>query len=107
MTIRAATVRQRVGRCDRSTHSLTVAALSEANVKPTDICIEDVTHSFEDFLYRTPIKFGGVALDRCTLINVEIRVRTRNGQVAKGFGSMPLGNAWSFPSRVLSYEATF
>src|SRR5205823_5627634 len=33
-------------------------------------------------------------------------VRTRAGQRARGFGSMPLGNVWSFPSRRLGYEAT-
>jgi L-alanine-DL-glutamate epimerase-like enolase superfamily enzyme len=75
-------------------------------VKPTDIRIEDVSYNYEDFLFRTPIKFGGVALDRCTLINVECAVRTRSGRAARGFGSMPLGNVWSFPSRALGYDGT-
>jgi L-alanine-DL-glutamate epimerase-like enolase superfamily enzyme len=73
---------------------------------PTDVRIESVAFRYEDFLYRTPIKFGGVALDRCTLLNVTLGVRTVTGQTATGFGSMPLGNVWSFPSRVLSYDAT-
>jgi L-alanine-DL-glutamate epimerase-like enolase superfamily enzyme len=75
-------------------------------VKPTDIRIEDVSHAFEDFSYRTPIKFGGVASDRMTLLNVTCRVRTRGGKSAAGFGSMPLGNVWSFPSRTLGYDQT-
>jgi L-alanine-DL-glutamate epimerase-like enolase superfamily enzyme len=75
-------------------------------VKPTDVRIEEVSCGYEDFLYRTPIKFGGVALDRVTLLNVECAVRTPGGRVARGFGSMPLGNVWSFPSRRLSYDAT-
>jgi L-alanine-DL-glutamate epimerase-like enolase superfamily enzyme len=33
-------------------------------------------------------------------------VRTVDGRAAKGFGSMPLGNLWSFPSKALSYDAT-
>jgi L-alanine-DL-glutamate epimerase-like enolase superfamily enzyme len=74
--------------------------------KPTDIRIEEVTHRYEDFVYRTPIKFGGVAVDRVTLVNVEVRVRTVAGKVACGVGSMPLGNVWSFPSKVLPYERT-
>lgn len=73
---------------------------------PTDIRIQDVAFSFEDYLYRTPIKFGGVALDRVTLLNVEIAVATRSGKTARGIGSMPLGNVWAFPSRVLKYEQT-
>jgi L-alanine-DL-glutamate epimerase-like enolase superfamily enzyme len=75
-------------------------------VKPTDIRIEAVHFGYEDYHYRTPIKFGGVALDRVTLLNVECRVRTRAGPSARGFGSMPLGNVWAFPSRVLTYEQT-
>lgn len=74
--------------------------------RPTDIHIEEVTYSYEDFLYRTPIKFGGVAVDRATLLNVQCGVRTVGGGTARGFGSMPLGNVWSFPSRVLSYDTT-
>lgn len=74
--------------------------------KSTDIRIEEIAHHYEDFIYRTPIKFGGVALDRVTLVNVECVVRTGAGKVARGFGSMPLGNIWSFPSRLLGYEQT-
>ncbi len=75
-------------------------------MKPTDIHIDDVTFSYEDHHYRTPIKFGGTALDRVTMLNVEIAVRTRSGKSARGFGSMPMGNVWSFPSKVLTYDQT-
>jgi L-alanine-DL-glutamate epimerase-like enolase superfamily enzyme len=75
-------------------------------MRATDIRIDDIAFGYEDHLYRTPIKFGGTALDRVTLLNVECRVRTVSGKSARGFGSMPLGNVWSFPSRVLSYEDT-
>ncbi len=75
-------------------------------MRATDIRIDEITHQFEDFLYRTPIKFGGIAVDRVTLLNVECRVHTGSGKTARGFGSMPLGNVWSFPSRVLDYETT-
>lgn len=73
---------------------------------PTDIRIENVSFAYEDFRYRTPIKFGGVALDRVTILNANAAVRTVAGKSAKGFGSMPLGNVWAFPSRVLSYDQT-
>src|SRR6266568_3424451 len=74
--------------------------------KPTDIRIEDVRYTYEDYIYRTPIKFGGSVLDRATIINVNCTVRTVGGKVSKGFGSMPMGNVWSFPSKTLSYETT-
>jgi L-alanine-DL-glutamate epimerase-like enolase superfamily enzyme len=72
----------------------------------TDIRVEDVRLDYEHFRYRSPIKFGGVALDRVTLVNVHCRVRTRAGMSAAGFGSMPLGNIWAFPSKSLPYDKT-
>src|SRR5262245_33505708 len=74
--------------------------------KPTDIRIEDISYSYEDFLYRAPLKFGGIAIDRVTILNVNCVVRSVAGKVAKGFGAMPLGNVWAFPSRVLGYDDT-
>jgi L-alanine-DL-glutamate epimerase-like enolase superfamily enzyme len=75
-------------------------------MKATDIRIKDVGFSYEDFRYRTPIKFGGVTSDRVTILNVECTVSTRAGKTARGFGSMPLGNVWSFPSKQLGYDQT-
>jgi L-alanine-DL-glutamate epimerase-like enolase superfamily enzyme len=77
-----------------------------ATPRPTDVRIEAIGFAYEDFAYRTPIKFGGVAIDRGTLVNVDCTVRTVAGKQARGFGSMPLGNVWSFPSRVLTYDQT-
>ncbi len=74
--------------------------------RATDVRIKHVQFSYEDYLYRTPIKFGGVASDRATLLNVECDVETGDGKTARGFGSMSLGNVWSFPSRKLSYDQT-
>jgi L-alanine-DL-glutamate epimerase-like enolase superfamily enzyme len=72
----------------------------------TDIRIEDLAFSYEEFRYRAPYKFGGVPVDRATILNVNVTVRTRDGKTAKGFGSMPMGNVWSFPSREMAYDAT-
>jgi L-alanine-DL-glutamate epimerase-like enolase superfamily enzyme len=74
--------------------------------KATDARIDEVSYDYEEFLYRTPYKFGGRSVDRVTLLNVHCSVRTRDGRVAVGFGSMPLGNVWSFPSKVMSYDTT-
>jgi L-alanine-DL-glutamate epimerase-like enolase superfamily enzyme len=68
--------------------------------------IAEISHSYEDYLYRTPIKFGGVVVDRVTLLNVDCALRTADGRRVKGFGSMPLGNVWAFPSKDLSYDHT-
>jgi L-alanine-DL-glutamate epimerase-like enolase superfamily enzyme len=75
-------------------------------MRSTDIRIRDVQFEYEDYLYRSPIKFGGVALDRVTILNVRIQVENRAGTVAEGRGSMPLGNVWAFPSRRMGYADT-
>ncbi len=82
------------------------AAFLLASRKSTDIRIEEVDYSYEEFRYRAPYVFGGRAVDRATLLNARVVVRTRGGRVARGFGSMPLGNQWSFPSGVMSSDTT-
>ncbi len=77
-----------------------------AQTMSTDVRIKEVSTSMEDFLYRTPIKFGGTEVDRVTLLNVNVTLESRAGKIAKGFGSMPLGNVWSFPSKTLRYDET-
>ncbi|MCG3162911.1 MAG: hypothetical protein JMDDDDMK_04272 [Acidobacteria bacterium] len=83
--------------------SLNVLAFSN---NTSDIRIEDLSFGYEEFLYRAPYKFGGVPVDRATILNVNVTVRARDGRMAKGFGSMPMGNVWSFPSREMSYDRT-
>jgi L-alanine-DL-glutamate epimerase-like enolase superfamily enzyme len=80
--------------------------LSLAATRATDIRVDAISYSFEDFMYRTPLKFGGTVVDRVTLLNVNCTVRNAAGRVVKGFGSMPLGNVWSFPSKTMPYERT-
>ena len=76
----------------------------KAQIRPSDIQITDICHDFEEYKYRAPYQFGGRTVDRVTLLNVHVSVKTRSGRKAKGFGSMPLGNAWSFPSSVVRYD---
>ena len=52
--------------------------------RSTDAAITDLTYDFEEFGYRTPYKFGGVEVDRVTLLNVHCTVRNRGGQTARG-----------------------
>lgn len=72
--------------------------------RPRDIRIVEVGHAFEEHRYRAPYQFGGRTVDRVTLLNVDLRVRTGDGKDAWGFGSMPLGNAWAFPG--VPYDAS-
>lgn len=90
----------------RAAAALPLFSITGRAAKSTDIAIQQIDFSYEDYLYRTPIKFGGSVVDRVTLLNVTCMVRNKSGKTAKGFGSMPLGNVWSFPSRKMSYDVT-
>jgi L-alanine-DL-glutamate epimerase-like enolase superfamily enzyme len=74
--------------------------------RAADICIEEVTFGYEDYLYRAPYQFGGRTVDRVTILNVNCVVRAADGRTARGFGSMTMGNQWSFPSKTMSYDTT-
>jgi L-alanine-DL-glutamate epimerase-like enolase superfamily enzyme len=67
--------------------------------------IRKASISFEDFAYRAPMKFRAAVVDRVTILNVEVECAA-NGKITLGFGSMPLGNVWSFPSARLSFDQT-
>lgn len=74
--------------------------------KSSDIRVKELQISYEYFPYRMPYAFGGRKGDQVTILNVHSTVETVNGRVAKGFGSMTMGNLWSFPSKTLSYDTT-
>ncbi|MCO6457844.1 MAG: mandelate racemase/muconate lactonizing enzyme family protein [Pirellulaceae bacterium] len=74
--------------------------------KPTDIRIRQATASTTRIAYRTPIKFGGRVVNDAVLLDVAVDVETRDGRRGSGRGSMPLGNAWSWPSQRASSEQT-
>src|SRR5262245_330585 len=58
--------------------------------KKADVRIEDVSISFEEFVFRTPLKFAQTVVDRQTMLTVECTVRSAEGKEAKGFGTLPL-----------------
>lgn len=53
---------------------------------------------FEPVPFRAPLKFGGRTVTETQLINATITVETRDGRRANGYGSMPVGNVWAWPS---------
>src|SRR5262249_62354498 len=73
--------------------------------KRSDARIERVSSSYEEYVFRAPLKFARTVVNRATLLTVHCTVRTRAGRVANGFGTMPLNYTFSFPSRKLSEVA--
>jgi len=74
--------------------------------KSSDICILETESTTEFFPYRSPAKFGGRVVNDVTLLNVSVRVRTRNGKEAVGRGSMTMGNIWAWHSKTLTPDQT-
>ena len=77
-----------------------------ASAKTIEVRVKEISTSYQDFKYRTPIKFGGNVVDRVTMLNVNAVIEDGMGKSSMGFSSMSMGNVWSFPSKVLSYDET-
>ncbi len=75
-----------------------------ASPRPSDVRIVEARHDFEDYRLRMPYQFGGRTITHLTVLKVSIRVRNSRGEEACGSGSMPMGNVWAFPSRVVTYD---
>jgi L-alanine-DL-glutamate epimerase-like enolase superfamily enzyme len=73
--------------------------------KPTDITLKQIRSTTERIGYRTPMKFGGRVVVDVVLLNVRVDVETRAGRRGQGFGSMPMGNAWGWPSQKVAADA--
>ena len=79
---------------------------AHSSAKTIEIKVKEIRGSYEDFKYRTPIKFGGNIVDRVTMLNVHTVIEDGLGKSQRGFSSMSMGNVWSFPSKVLGYDET-
>lgn len=66
--------------------------------KLTDVKVQEVQISFAPVPYRSALKFGGRVVSSGWLVNAQVVVESRLGQRATGYGSMPVGNVWAWPS---------
>jgi L-alanine-DL-glutamate epimerase-like enolase superfamily enzyme len=74
--------------------------------RSSDVKVREVEVVKERVAYRSPLKFGGVPTTHATIVTVRLRVEGLGGRSAWGSGSMPLGNVWSWPSKVLPAAET-
>jgi len=74
--------------------------------RPSDIRIRSAAFHTTSYQYRVPIKFGGRVVTDVVLVDAEVEIETRGGKSAIGHGSMPIGNAWAWPSNRLSSTDT-
>ena len=52
------------------------------------------------------MKFGGRVMREATLVDVAVEAETCDGGRGRGFGSMPIGNVWAWPSAVATPAVT-
>jgi len=57
--------------------------------------------------FRVPLKFGSVVVTDSTSLIVKATVENKRGEVADGWGSMPLMDKWAFPDPSVSHEKKF
>ena len=74
--------------------------------KATDVRLRGVSSETERFAYRAAMKFGGRVVTDVVLLHVRAEVETSDGRRGTGFGSMPMGNVWAWPSRQVPGDAT-
>ena len=73
--------------------------------KSTDIRIKSAACTVEPLSFRAPLKFGGRVIEKSLILNVDVEVESRDGKRhASGFGSMPIGNIWAWPSEQVTPE---
>ena len=74
--------------------------------RTTDIRIVDADCTFEEIRFRAPLKFGGRVVNHSYCMNVRVTAEAADGKRADGFGSMPVGNVWAWPTDELSGDQT-
>ena len=71
---------------------------------PHDVMIREAEITFEPVPFRAPLKFGGRTVTATDLINARVIVENRQGKQATGYGSMPVGNVWAWPSNLVGTD---
>ena len=77
---------------------------SGSSRKKSDVRIEQITYSYDEYIFRAPVGFAGALADRASIVTVKCSVRTAGGKVASGFGTMPFNHIFSFPSKKMANE---
>ena len=70
----------------------------------SDIRVLSLETYFRTDKFRVPLKFGSVIVDDSTSLIVKATVENKKGDVAEGWGSMPIMDKWAFPDPSVSHE---
>jgi L-alanine-DL-glutamate epimerase-like enolase superfamily enzyme len=64
----------------------------------TDVRILEVEPHYSNERAREPLKFGNVVVEECLYSHVRVRVESREGKVADGWGAIFLMDMWGWPT---------
>ena len=70
----------------------------------SDIRVVEATAYFIPAMARTPLKFGGVVMDRLDYATVRVEVENRRGQRGVGWGGMFLSDVWAMPDERVPHD---
>ncbi len=70
----------------------------------SDIRVVEATAYFIPAMARTPLKFGGVVMDRLDYATVRVEVENRRGQRGAGWGGMFLSDVWAMPDERVPHD---
>ena len=70
----------------------------------SDIRILKLEYYFRTDKFRVPLKFGSVIVEDSTSLIVKATVENKKGEVADGWGAMPIMDKWAFPDPSVSHE---
>lgn len=70
----------------------------------TDVSIKEVTVSFTEERFRTPLILSTGPISEITCANVRMQVENRRGEVAEGRGGILLSDLWAFPSPEIPHQ---
>lgn len=78
--------------------------MRKVNGLDSDIRLLRLEPYFRTDEFRVPLKFGSVVVTDSTSLIVKATVENRRGEVADGWGSMPLMDKWAFPDPSVPHE---
>ena len=64
--------------------------------KLTDIRVVEASCDLENVHYRSPLKIAGRVITDMKVLKTRVKVESRGGKIAEGFGSMSVGNIWAW-----------
>ena len=70
----------------------------------SDIRVLNLEYHFRTDKFRFPLKFGNVIVEESTSLIIKATVENKRGEIAEGWGSMPLMDKWAFPDPRVQHE---